>query len=145
MGMNTGLEDVRVFFEQFRDPAAGKFAEDNPDTTKLPPFCPEGTIDVYTRHRLPDVHSMIDLAHAHYYELRPGVRSTAKRSRKIFDAVISRWLPFLDWTTLYARIQFGNERFSDVVRKEKKQTQVVNGMVSTLGVLISGVAIAGSL
>ncbi|KAH8197037.1 hypothetical protein TruAng_008788 [Truncatella angustata] len=139
MGMITGLEDVRVFFRQFRDEAAARVANGK----GLPPIYPTGTIADYTAHRLPDVHSIVDLAHEHYYELRHGFRSPGKRARKVFDHLVSRWLPFLDWTTLYARIQFGNDRFSDVVRKEKLQDKVIHRAMTTATALLFGSAIAG--
>ncbi|KAI1342554.1 kynurenine 3-monooxygenase [Xylariaceae sp. FL0016] len=143
MGMITGLEDVRVFFKRFRDPAAAAVAANRPTAKKGPtPFCPAGTIAAYTAHRMPDVNAMVDLAHEHYGELRHGVRSPVQRARKIFDAAVRRHLPFTGWNTLYARIQFGTERMSEVVQKERKQTNIVKGMLSSTGMLVGGVAYA---
>lgn len=144
MGMITGLEDVRIFFEQFRDPAAAQARSQqqqpfqSADLKSLPPFCPPGTIAAYTAHRVPDVHDMIDFAHGHYHELRYGVRSSVARARKIFDAFLARWMPALGWTTLYARIQFDNERFSDVRKKEERQNAIIRGLLVGAAVLVAG-------
>ncbi|KAG8156406.1 hypothetical protein KVR01_013747 [Diaporthe batatas] len=138
MGMITGLEDVRVFFEQFRDPAAAKMQRYYGGVSKGAadgspgPFSPPGTVAAYTEYRRPDVQAMVDMSHNHYEELRHGVRSPAARARKIFDAVLCRYLPALDWTTVYARVQFGNERFSVVERKEKRQQEIVTGAIYTV-------------
>ena len=147
MGMITGLEDVRVFFQKFRDPAVAELEYRPGSEKKLPPFCPTGTVAAYTKNRLPDVHTMVDLAHEHYNELRHGVRSPISRARKVFDAALGHYVPALDWTTMYARIQFGNDRFSDVVRKEKKQEMIVKGGIYTTAVVAAGTAITtlGSL
>jgi kynurenine 3-monooxygenase len=141
MGMITGLEDVRIFFQKFRDPAVAQLASQPNGEKTLPPFCPKGTIAGYTEFRLPDVHTMVDLAHEHYAELRHGVRSPIKRARKVFDAALGRHIPALDWTTMYARIQFGNDRFSDVVRKEKKQETIVKAGIYTTAAIVLGTVV----
>lgn len=139
MGMITGLEDVRIFFEEFRDPAC---ARENGEKTA--PFCPKGTIEAYTEHRKEDVNAMVDLANEHYYELRHGVRSPLARARKVCDNILGRWAPSLGWTSLYARIQFGQERFSVVRKKESKQKAIVSvvaiGTAATaLSAVVAGV------
>lgn len=52
MGMIAGLEDVRVFFEQFRDPAAAQSKADdntNEPADGLPsPFVAPGTVTAYS-------------------------------------------------------------------------------------------------
>jgi kynurenine 3-monooxygenase len=118
MGMITGLEDVRIFFEDFRDPfdAAMPAAA----AADSPHFCAPGTIQAYTDFRLPDVHAMVDMAAFHYHELRIGVRSTSARTKKIVEAWLSRWAPSLNWTTTYARIQFGHERLTVIRQKDAR-------------------------
>ncbi|KAI0418289.1 kynurenine 3-monooxygenase [Xylaria grammica] len=132
MGMITGLEDVRIFFENFRDPVRAPGTRKNGQD--IDNFCPEGAVAAYTADRVRDVSAMVDLAHEHYHELRHGIRSPFARARKICDGILSRWVPFLGWTSLYARIQFGHERFSVVRRKEARQRNIVNVLV------ISGMA-----
>lgn len=142
MGMITGLEDVRIFFEDFRDPGVAALGE-SPASDK--PFCAPGTVEDYTEFRLPDVHAMVDLAAEHFHELRIGVRSPAARTKKIVEAFLSRWAPSWGWTTLYARIQFGHERFTMVRKKEMRQKKVMHRVLTgAVGVLTSAV-LAGFL
>lgn len=141
MGMITGLEDVRIFFEEFRDlgvaaqplAAAGKQL-----------FCAPGTVQAYTDFRLPDVHAMVDMAASHYHELRIGVRSASARTKKIVEAWLSRWAPSLDWTTTYARIQFGHERFTAIREKDARQSTIVSAFLTVL-TLVMGVGALASM
>ncbi|KAI0549251.1 kynurenine 3-monooxygenase [Xylaria curta] len=143
MGMITGLEDVRIFFEDFRDQAS---TPDGVGEKGTAPFCPEGVVAAYSAHRVHDVNDMVDLADEHYYELRHGVRSAFARARKRCDAIISRWVPVLDWTPLYARIQFSHERFSIVRKKEIWQRNIGNAMIAmSLAAIIRGAIISSKL
>jgi kynurenine 3-monooxygenase len=139
MGMITGLEDVRIFFENFRDPlvAAQPAAAAN--------FCAPGTIQAYSDVRLPDVHAMVDMAASHYHELRIGVRSTSARTQKIVEAWLSRWAPSLDWTTTYARIQFGHERFTVIRQKDAQQGSIVSAVLTGSAFVVGGAVLAGVL
>ena len=47
MGMITGLEDIRLFFEDFLDPAHCKVQENGEVERK---FCPSGVTEKYTEH-----------------------------------------------------------------------------------------------
>ncbi|KAK2594975.1 hypothetical protein QQS21_007282 [Conoideocrella luteorostrata] len=125
MGMVTGLEDVRVFFQEFRDPKSA-----SQTLAKNTPFCAPGTIDAYSKIRLPDVHAMVDLAAEHYHVLRFGVRSPTARTKKTVESFLSRWAPSWDWTTLYSRIQFGHERFTIVRQKEARQTKIITRLLA---------------
>jgi kynurenine 3-monooxygenase len=141
MGMITGLEDVRIFFEEFRDPVDVR--NNGSDSEGTAPFCPEGTVAAYTTFRKLDVNDMVDLASEHYHELRHGVRSPLARARKVCDNILGRWAPFLGWTSLYARIQFGHERFSVVRKKEQKQKRIVSVVVFGAMATALSAAIAG--
>ncbi|KAK2754487.1 hypothetical protein FQN54_006888 [Arachnomyces sp. PD_36] len=145
MGMITGLEDVRVFFEKFRDPAAAALPDefDCAGVKQEKSFCPPGTVQGYTDYRLPDVHAMVDLANEHYYELRIAVRSRAARTKKVADAFLGRWMPALDWTTLYARIQFGHERFSVVREKDARQKRITAMVLGAGALVVGSAAVAG--
>ncbi|KAI0969003.1 kynurenine 3-monooxygenase [Xylaria arbuscula] len=118
MGMITGLEDVRIFFEGFRDPAGA--------ATGASEFCLKGTIAAYTAHRVRDVSEMVDMANEHYYELRHGLRSRLARARKAGDILLSRWVPFLGWAPLYTRIQFTHERISVIRKMEARQQSIIS-------------------
>lgn len=148
MGMITGLEDARIFFEDFRDP----FVSAQPAATKATAameeqhFCAPGTIQAYSDFRLPDVHAMVDMAASHYHEIRIGVRSTSARTKKIVEAWLSRWAPSLNRTTTYARIQFGHERFTVIREKDAKQSHIVSAVLTgTAVVVMGGAAVAGIL
>ncbi|KAI1750354.1 kynurenine 3-monooxygenase [Xylaria castorea] len=144
MGMITGLEDVRIFFQDFRDQAPTSAVENSVYGTGTAPFCPEGAVAAYSAHRVHDVNDMVDLTSEHYYELRHGVRSAFARARKACDAMLSRWAPFLGWTPLYARIQFSHERFSVVRKKEIWQRNIGNMVIAVLIAAVISGAIVGS-
>lgn len=137
MGMITGLEDVRVFFEEFIDPAHRALLY-NEQVDK--PFCPVGVVQQYTEYRRPDVQAMTDMAVEHYHELRIGVTSKANRAKKLIESTLQRHAPILDWATLYWRIQFSHERFSVVRKKEDQQKQIIKLFIPSLcvtGVLVT--------
>jgi kynurenine 3-monooxygenase len=143
MGMITGLEDVRIFVEDFRDSfAAAMSAATAADS---PHFCAPGTIQAYTDFRLPDVHAMVDMAASHYHELRIRVRSTSARTKKIVEAWLRRWAPSLDWTTTYSRIQFGHGRFTVIRQKDARQSSIVSAVLTGAAVIVGGAALAGIL
>ena len=133
MGMNTGLEDVRVFFEEFLDPAHRKVLEKGLVDNQ---FCPPGVIQRYTEYRRPDVHAMTDMAADHYYELRIGVISKASRAKKALESLLQRYLPTLGWKTLYWGVQFSHERFSVVRKKEAHKKRVIT--VAVLWMFVAG-------
>jgi kynurenine 3-monooxygenase len=127
MGMITGLEDVRVFFEEFIDPAHREL-NGQVDT----PFCPAGVVQRYTVHRRPDVHAMTDMAAEHYHELRIGITSKANRAKKTIESSLQRYAPALDWATMYSRIQFSHERFSVIRKKEAQQQRIIRSFLPSL-------------
>lgn len=146
MGMITGLEDVRVFFEKFRDPAVAALPEeiDSNGVAKEKPFCAPGTVQAYTEFRLPDIHTMVDFASEHYHELRIGVRSRLTRAMNVIDRFLGGWLPALGWTSLYARIQFEHDRFSVVKKKEERQRKIL-GMIVASGAMVAASIVAAGI
>ena len=129
MGMITGLEDVRVFFEDFIDPAHRESLSNGQVEI---PFCPAGVVQRYTEFRRPDVQAMTDMAVEHYHELRIGVKSKASRAKKLIESALQRYAPKLDWATLYWRIQFSHERFSVVQKKEARQQKIVKLFIPSI-------------
>ncbi|KAL9001679.1 MAG: hypothetical protein Q9188_005354 [Gyalolechia gomerana] len=113
MGMNTGLEDVRIFFEEFLDPAHREAS------TKT--FCPKGVIQAYTEYRKPDVQSMTDIARRHLNELKRGIPSRAIAARSQIESSLQKYFPTLDYVPMYSRIVFGHERVSVAQRKDYYQ------------------------
>ena len=136
MGMITGLEDVRIFFEEFLDPANNALPASEKLSTKA--FCPSGVVGRYTEHRRPDVQAMTDMAEEHYHELRIGTTSPINRGVKAVQMFLQRWVPMLGFATLYSRIQFSHERFSVIRESEDRQKKM-------LKLYIPGMGLAGLL
>ena len=98
MGMITGLEDVRVFFEEFIDPAHRSLQHDGQLER---PFFPTGVTQKYSDHRRPDVQAMTDISVEHYHELSVRVKSRLSRAEKKIETALQTYVPFLGWATLY--------------------------------------------
>ena len=134
-GMNAGLEDVRVLFEMLD--AHGVYP--TPQSPKNIQTNRALALSSYTAHRVPDAHTINDLALLNYHEMRSGVQSPLYKIRKWLDQTLEIWLPeWADWRSQYERVSFGNERYSEVVRKVRWQGRVlgvVGGamMVGTVG------------
>ena len=129
MGMNTGLEDVRVFFEEFIDPSHRSLQQ----LGQLErPFYPSGTIQRYSDHRRPDVQAMTDMAVEHYHKLSVGVKSSLSRTKKRIESALQICVPALDWATLYWRIQFSHERVSVIRKKDARQNRILRSFIPSL-------------
>ena len=124
MGMNTGLEDVRIFFEEFIDPAHRAASHTA--------FCPTGLTQAYTEFRLPDVQTMTDIAAEHFNELKNGVHLKTDIPRKFVESKLHKYVPALDYKPFYSRIVFGHERFSVAKRKDRIQKILFNLLFSGL-------------
>lgn len=85
-------------------------------------FCPSSVGPKYTEYRLRDVQEMTDMAAEYYDESGSGSRSRASRTNKQIETFFCKYAPWLDWTFLYTRIHFGNERFF-VLTKERRSTK----------------------
>ena len=129
MGMITGLEDVRVFFEEFIDPAHRSLQHDGQLQRR---FCPIGVLQKYSDHRRPDVHAMTDMSVEHYHELSVCVKSRLSRAEQRIEMALQRHVPALGWATLYSRIQFSNERFSVIRKEDRRQKRIVRSLVPSL-------------
>lgn len=109
-GMNAGLEDVRTLF------------------TILDRFAPADrarALDEYTAYRVPDAHSINDLALQNYVEMRASVLSPTYRLRKFLEESLSKYVPSLGWQTKYSRVSFSNERYSEVIAKSEYQGKML--------------------
>lgn len=109
-GMNAGLEDVRTLFS-FLD--------------RYPPEERARALDEYTAYRVPDAHSINDLALQNYVEMRASVLSPTYRLRKFLEESLSKYLPGLGWQTKYSRVSFSNERYSEVIAKSEYQGKML--------------------
>lgn len=138
-GMNAGLEDVRVLFSILDGHTS--------NTHSLTKSQQEGiravALDQYSRIRAPDAAAINDLALANYKEMRDSVTNYGYRIRKWLEEQLSVYLPGLGWQTKYARVSFGNERYSEVVRRSERQgTLLMRGLVGIM-VLGSPVLVGG--
>jgi kynurenine 3-monooxygenase len=129
-GMNSGLEDVRILFD-----IIDKHARmDELSTGPVASASRERALSEYSAVRVPDAHAINDLALQNYVEMRASVLSPAYKLRKFLEEAVSKYLPSLGWQTKYARVSFGNERYSDVMARSEYQGRVLmRGFVSLMG------------
>lgn len=121
-GMNAGLEDVRILFEQHLDVHPG----------------PEGlseALSTYSAERRPDALAISQLAMQNYVEMRADVTSRLYLARKWVEERLSLWFPSLGWSTQYAGVSFENEPYSRVKARAGYQKRVLEGLLGSLGVV----------
>ncbi|CAG8979409.1 hypothetical protein HYALB_00010500 [Hymenoscyphus albidus] len=127
-GMNAGLEDIRILFS---------FLDKHPSRRQA--------LDEYSEYRKADAHVVNDLALENYVEMRASVVSPLYAARKWLEETLSVHVPSLGWQTKYARVSFGNERYSEVIRKSERQGKLIViglvGLLSSPFVLGAGVAL----
>ncbi|KAK4171778.1 putative monooxygenase [Triangularia setosa] len=132
-GMNAGLEDVRILFD-----ILDKHARMDEHTADHDPASSrERALDEYSRVRVQDAHAINDLALQNYVEMRSSVLSPSYRLRKWLEEQLSKYVPSLGWQTKYSRVSFGNERYSEVVKKSDHQGKVL--MRALTGLLFGAV------
>ncbi|KAF3918965.1 hypothetical protein ABW20_dc0108276 [Dactylellina cionopaga] len=125
-GMNCGFEDVRVLWEHIC--ATESITE---------------ALDNYTAERHQDLVVINDLAMKNYVEMRASVTSTAYIMKKHFQEMCYSWFPWMGVRTLYSMISFSNIRYSEVVKRVKRQEKVL-GMMGTV-VMAGGIGAGGYL
>lgn len=116
-GMNAGLEDVRVLFDHLR----------------LHPDSLSDALASYTAHRRPDGHCINDLAMRNYVEMRSSVTSKAYLLRKFVEESLYAYVPWLGVRTMYSMVSFSNIRYSEVVKKAKRQKVWLDAAAAVLG------------
>ncbi|TVY43826.1 Kynurenine 3-monooxygenase [Lachnellula occidentalis] len=124
-GMNAGLEDIFVLFS---------FLDAHPTSRSV-------ALEQYSEYRKADTHVINDLALQNYVEMRASVVSPLYAARKWLEEKLSVWVPGLGWQTKYSRVSFGNERYSEVIRKSERQGRLLSlWLVGVLGcpVLVGG-------
>lgn len=141
-GMNAGLEDVRILFG-----ILDKYERmDGGDVGGAPGLAAarrEAALAEYSAARVADAHAINDLALQNYVEMRASVLSPLYRLRKFLEESMSVYLPSLGWQTRYARISFGNQRYSEVVAMTDYQGRMlVRGF---LGAVALPLAAGGAL
>lgn len=121
-GMNAGLEDVRILFS---------FLDSYPNER-------EKALEAYSNFRKQDAYAINDLALRNYTEMRASVTSPLYKFRKYAEENLSVWFPRLGWKTQYSRVSFGNERYSEVVRKSERQGRLLVVWALGLGMPVFG-------
>ena len=135
-GMNAGLEDVNVLFEIFDKQPPRTVHSGIHDVNRA------AALSEYSSTRAPDAHSINKLALQNYVEMRASVTSPVYKLRKWLEETLSVYAPSLGWQTQYSRVSFGNEPYAQVIKKSKRQTDLlVRGLVG----LITGPLFLGSL
>ncbi|KAJ5175006.1 Kynurenine 3-monooxygenase [Penicillium canariense] len=128
-GLNAGLEDVRVLFEQLDK--HGVYDSDTSVYTRS--VRRQAAFQAYTEQRCDDTYAINDLSKQNYLEMRWGVKSPLYKLRKSIEETIDRHLPFFGWKTQYARVSFSNQRYSEVVEAVARQSQLLGiGLTSAL-------------
>lgn len=125
--MNAGLEDVHTLFTILGRHPASKRGE---------------ALAEYSELRKPDAHAINDLALQNYTEMHSSVTSPVYKIRKYLEETLSTYVPSLGWQTKYARVSFGNERYSEVMKKSEHQGRML--VIGLVGLLATPV-VAGSL
>jgi kynurenine 3-monooxygenase len=143
-GMNTGLESVRVLFAILDKYGVGILQnEGSPPLSESVALQAQAlALEEYSRQRVPDVHAVIDLALQNYLEMRSSVLSPTYRLRKFLEEMVSVYFPRSGWRTKYSRVSFGNERFTDVVKKSEYQGRILTrGFAAIISspILIAGI------
>lgn len=133
-GMNAGLEDVRFLFDTL-----DKYSKD--DRSRLSASQRSAALAEYSSLRTPDAYAINELAAQNYVEMRASVISPVYKLRKWMEEFLSVHVPSLGWKTKYARVSFGNERYSEVVSKSERQGRLL--LRGLLAVVASPIVIGG--
>ena len=138
-GMNAGFEDVRILFDLLQLEWEKNFDADKGqrDANRA------DTLKIYSMTRPHDAHAINDLALENYEEMRSTVLNPAYKFRKAIEEWLSVNMPWLGWETKYQGVSFGNNPYSEVVRKSERQGRVLTWVFTT--VVSSPVVIAGAM
>lgn len=144
-GMNAGLEDVQVLFSVLDK---YEFSSKSKDVEivayeSLGEVAQERAqaLAEYSEIRTADAHAINDLALQNYIEMRSSVTSPVYKLRKWLEETLSVYVPSLGWQTKYSRVSFGNERYSEVIRKSERQGKLL--VMGLVGVLASPIVVGG--
>lgn len=132
-GLNAGLEDVRILFEQL-----DKYnVYDHSASLHNRALSRKSAFQSYTEQRTADTNAINDLSKQNYLEMRWGVKSPLYKVRKSVEEALARYIPRLGWQTQYTRVSFSNQRYSEVVRAVRRQSLFLGACFGS--VVVSGV------
>nr|OQO21944.1 hypothetical protein B0A51_12327 [Rachicladosporium sp. CCFEE 5018] len=125
-GMNAGLEDVHVLFTHLDAQISSESGR-------------EAALAEYTTTRVPDAHTINDLASANYWEMHAGVTSPVYLARKNVEEFLSDKVPASGFKTQYSRVSFSNERYSEVAAAVSRQGKMLlQALVGTVALPVLG-------
>jgi kynurenine 3-monooxygenase len=136
-GMNAGLEDVRVLFSILDK----HIVPDDTADLEILTHQRAAALAEYSELRTVDAHAINDLAFENYTEMRASVVSKMYKARKWLEETLSVYVPSLGWQTKYSRVSFGNERYSEVIRRSERQGRLL--LVGLVGVLTGPIVLGG--
>jgi len=125
-GMNCGLEDVRVLYDHL-----DAYTKDTSDVESIE-LKRGKALSEYTKSRHHDAIAINDLALRNYQEMSHDVTSSLYLLRKFIEERLDAYLPSLGWATQYSRISFGNERYSEVEKAERKQRTIMLAIIGLI-------------
>ena len=141
-GMNAGMEDVRVLFSLLDSNGVYDSLTSIRSTDRTE--ARSKALAGYTEMRTPDAHAISSLALSNYYEMRSAVTSPLYLLRKRTEELLCKHLPSWGWATQYTRVSFENERYSEVQKSVRRQSNWLLGFLlgsSTLSALAIGAGV----
>lgn len=147
-GLNTGLEDVRILFENYLDRSHLSLSK---KTLPAPDFTQEAgekassssaehldaLLQQYTQFRQPDVHVINNLALKNYLEMRRGMLTLSYKVRKLIEETLCLYVPQLGWATQYRYVAFTTMRYTEVAAHVQKQGLILQIVAAVLFVLLA--------
>ena len=115
-GMNAGLEDVSVLFEHV-----------NAHLDSM-----TDALASYSSYRVPDGHTINELAMQNHIEMRAAVTSKAYILRKATEEALYAYVPWLGIRTMYSMVSFSNIRYTEVVSRARRQRTWLNAAATAL-------------
>ncbi|KAI5805030.1 hypothetical protein EDC01DRAFT_725601 [Geopyxis carbonaria] len=121
-GMNAGFESARILFEKISA---------HPDDLGA-------ALEAYTTERKSDAFAIVELAMQNYDEMRSGVTKPGYLVRKWVEEGLSKWLPSTGVQTLYSMVSFGNDRYSEVLVKHRRQNMIEERILTAMVIGVVG-------
>ena len=118
-GMNCGFEDCLVLH----------------DILQKHGYNFKSALPEYSLVRNPDAEAIIDLAMYNYIEMRAHVNSKIYLLRKKFDTFL-HWIAPNYWIPLYTMTTFSRIRYHEVVKRSKKQNNIVTLIMSSCALVL---------
>lgn len=122
--MNCGFEDVRILKAHLQQHSNLSDA-----------------ISSYSTSRRPSLQAIQHLALRNYHEMASSVVNPFYLLRKKTDALLARILGESIWCPLYSMVTFRHDiPYDQVVKREAKQTRILNGVLTSVALLTVGAA-----